>query len=102
REKFAPLVDLFENMASLVAILRQKRMDRGAIDFDCKEAQVIVDKDGKAEDIVVRERSVGEKLIEEFMLATNETIAEHFHWMNVPFIHRIHESPDDAKLNQFF
>src|SRR5699024_11096302 len=46
--------------------------------------------------------SVGEKLIEEFMLATNETIAEHFHWMDVPFIHRIHEAPDEAKLNQFF
>src|SRR5699024_7160372 len=75
--KFPPIVDLFENMASLAAILRQKRMDRGAIDFDFKEAQVIVDKDGKAEDIVLRERSVGEKLIEEFMLATNETIAEH-------------------------
>src|SRR5699024_8293226 len=102
REKFAPLVDLFENMASLAAILRQKRMDRGAIDFDFKEAQVVVDKDGKAEDIVLRERSVGEKLIEEFMLATNETIAEHFHWMDVPFIHRIHEAPDEAKLNQFF
>src|SRR5690625_5193962 len=95
REKFAPLVDLFESMASLAAILRQKRMDRGAIDFDFKEAQVVVDKDGKAEDIVLRERSVGEKLIEEFMLATNETIAEHFHWMDVPFIHRIHEAPDE-------
>src|SRR5699024_5460586 len=53
-------------------------------------------------DIVIRERSVGEKLIEEFMLATNETIAEHFHWLDVPFIHRIHEDPDEGKLQHFF
>src|SRR5690625_3799293 len=102
REKFAPLVLLFENMEALAEILRQKRMKRGAIDFDFKEAQVLVDEDGKAQDIVLRERSVGERLIEEFMLATNETIAEHFHWLEVPFLHRIHESPDEAKLDHFF
>jgi len=102
REKFAPLVPLFENMEALAEILRQKRMKRGAIDFDFKEAQVLVDKDGKAQDIVLRERSVGERLIEEFMLATNETIAEHFHWVEVPFLHRIHELPDEAKLDHFF
>src|SRR5699024_10105815 len=50
----------------------------------------------------IRERSVGERLIEEFMLAANETIAEHFHWMDVPFIHRIHEDPDEDKLQHFF
>src|SRR5690625_7993323 len=77
-------------------------MKRLAIDFDFKEAQVLVDADGKAEDIVIRERSVGEKLIEEFMLAANETVAEHIHWLDVPFIHRIHEDPDEGKLQQFF
>lgn len=102
REEFAPLVPLFENMEALAEILRQKRMKRGAIDFDFKEAQVIVDEEGKAEDIVIRERSVGERLIEEFMLATNETIAEHFHWLEVPFVHRIHETPDEAKLEHFY
>lgn len=102
REEFAPLVPLFENMEALAEILRQKRMKRGAIDFDFKEAQVIVDEEGKAEDIVIRERSVGERLIEEFMLATNETIAEHFHWLEVPFVHRIHEAPDEAKLEHFY
>src|SRR5699024_10985444 len=79
-----------------------KRMDRGAIDLDFQEAQVLVDKDGKAKDIVLRERSVGEKLIEEYMLPTNETITEQFHWMDEPLIHRIHEAPDEVKLNQFF
>src|SRR5699024_8415486 len=79
-----------------------KRQGRGAIDFDFKEAQVVVDEEGKATDVVLRERSVGEKLIEEFMLVANETIAEHFHWLEVPFIHRIHEDPDEGKLESFF
>lgn len=102
RETYKELVPMFENMEQLAAILRKKRIDRGAIDFDFKEAQVLVDAEGKAEDIAIRERSVGEKLIEEFMLATNETIAEHFHWLEVPFIHRIHEDPDEGKLQHFF
>src|SRR5699024_11837805 len=67
-----------------------------------KEAKVLVDEEGKASDVVIVERSVGEKLIEEFMLCSNETIAEHFHWVDVPFVHRIHEKPDEAKKNTFF
>lgn len=102
RNKYEALVPMFELMEELAAILRKKRMKRGAIDFDFKEAQVLVDEQGKAEDIVIRERSVGEKLIEEFMLAANETVAEHFHWLDVPFIHRIHEDPDDGKLQHFY
>ncbi|MFD2045058.1 ribonuclease R [Ornithinibacillus salinisoli] len=102
RERYQSLVPMFEDMEKLAEILRGKRFGRGAIDFDFKEAQVIVDKDGKAEDVVIRERSVAEKLIEEFMLAANETVAEHFHWMDVPFIHRIHEDPDEGKLQHFF
>lgn len=102
REKFAPLVPHFEHMEELAEILRAKRMKRGAIDFDFKEAKILVDEDGKAIDIIIRERSVGERLIEEFMLCANETIAEHFHWLDIPFIHRIHESPDESKLEHFF
>jgi len=102
REKYEPLVPMFENMEELAQVLRHKRMERGAIDFDFKEAQVLVDENGRANDVILRERSVGERLIEEFMLAANETIAEHFHWMNVPFIHRIHENPDESKLQSFF
>lgn len=102
RDKYQALVPMFEKMERLAAILRGKRMGRGAIDFDFKEAQVLVDENGKASDVVLRERSVAERLIEEFMLAANETIAEHFHWMDVPFIHRIHEEPDQAKLQNFF
>lgn len=102
RETYKELVPMLENMEKLAAILRTKRMERGAIDFDFKEAQIVVDDEGRVEDIAIRERSVGEKLIEEFMLVTNETIAEHFHWLDVPFIHRIHEDPDEGKLEHFF
>ena len=102
RAEYEELVPMFERMEELAKILRAKRMNRGAIDFDFKEAQVLVDEDGKPTEIKIRERSVAERLIEEFMLAANETVAEHFHWMNVPFIHRIHEDPDIGKLQQFF
>ncbi|MDC3416191.1 ribonuclease R [Aquibacillus salsiterrae] len=101
-EHYKELVPMFQDMEELASILRKKRFGRGAIDFDFKEAKVLVDDDGKATDVVIRERSVAERLIEEFMLAANETVAEHFHWMDVPFIHRIHEDPDPAKLQSFF
>lgn len=102
RAEYKALVPMFELMETVAATLRRKRMKRGAIDFDFKEAQVLVDGDGKATDVIIRERSVAERLIEEFMLCTNETIAEHFHWLEVPFIHRIHETPDEGKLETFF
>ncbi len=102
RDKYKELVPMFEQMQQLAEILRANRMDRGAIDFDFKEAKIEVDDEGHVEDIAIRERSIGEKLIEEFMLITNETIAEHFHWIDVPFIHRIHEDPEEGKLQHFF
>jgi ribonuclease R len=101
RKKYEPLVPMFELMAELADILRTKRMNRGAIDFDFKEAKVLVDESGKPYDVILRERSVAERLIEEFMLAANETVAEHFHWMNVPFIYRVHEDPKPEKLQRF-
>ncbi|MCM3598581.1 ribonuclease R [Metabacillus idriensis] len=100
-EKYEALVPMFQRMEKLAQILRNKRMTRGAIDFDFKEAKVLVDKEGKPHDVVIRERTVAERLIEEFMLLANETVAEHFHWMNVPFIYRIHEEPNAEKLQRF-
>ena len=76
--------------------------ERGAIDFDFPEAKILVDEDGWPTDIAIRERTVAERLIEEFMLAANETVAEHFKWMDVPFIYRIHEDPKPEKLQRFF
>ncbi|WP_053360528.1 ribonuclease R [Bacillus sp. FJAT-27251] len=102
RSRYESLVPMFEVMEELAAILRGKRMGRGAIDFDFKESKVLVDENGHPSDVVLRERSVAERLIEEFMLVANETVAEHFHWMEVPFIYRIHEDPKEDKLRRFF
>ncbi|PLS17970.1 ribonuclease R [Bacillus sp. M6-12] len=101
-KRYEPIVPMFREMEELAQILRDKRMRRGAIDFDFKEAKVLVDEEGQPTDVVLRERSVAERLIEEFMLAANETVAEHFHWMEVPFIYRIHEDPKEEKLHRFF
>ncbi|GGK23687.1 ribonuclease R [Caldalkalibacillus thermarum] len=100
-KRYEPLVPFFDLMKELALILRDKRMRRGAIDFDFKEAKVVVDEEGKPVDVVLQERSIAEKIIEEFMLAANETVAEHFHWLNVPFIYRIHEDPKPEKLQAF-
>lgn len=102
KEKYSELVPMFELMKELASILRDKRMRRGAIDFDFKESKVLVDEDGNPTDVVVRERTVAERLIEEFMLAANETVAEHFHHMEVPSLYRIHEDPKPEKLQRFF
>ncbi|MHA6259964.1 ribonuclease R [Sporosarcina sp. CAU 1771] len=101
-EKYEAVVPMINHMAELAAILKNKRIDRGAIDFDFKESKIIVDDKGWPSDIIVVERTVSERLIEEFMLAANETIAEHFHWLQVPFIYRIHEDPKAEKLQRFF
>jgi ribonuclease R len=101
-KKYEHIVPMLNDMAELASILRKKRIDRGAIDFDFKESKVIVDETGWPIDIVLRERTAAERLIEEFMLAANETVAEHFHWMQVPFLYRIHEDPKVEKLQRFF
>lgn len=100
-ERYADLVETFQLMKELALKLRANRMRRGAVDFDFEESKVIVDESGKPVDIVKRERSIAEQIIEEFMLAANETVAEHFHWLKVPFIYRIHEDPDQEKLMNF-
>ncbi|WP_223869870.1 ribonuclease R [Paenibacillus sabuli] len=99
--RYADLLDLFKLMEQLAMKLRRKRMKRGAIDFDFQESKILVDEEGKPYDIVKRERSVAEQIIEEFMLAANETVAEHFHWLRVPFLYRVHENPDSEKLLHF-
>ncbi|WP_256758727.1 ribonuclease R [Cohnella sp. WQ 127256] len=100
-ERYADLVDTFKDMRELAMGLRALRIRRGAIDFEFQESKVLVDEQGKPVDIVKRDRSVAEQIIEEFMLVANETVAEHFHWLKVPFIYRIHEEPSDEKLMTF-
>ncbi|WP_174721853.1 ribonuclease R, partial [Paenibacillus xylaniclasticus] len=101
KQRYAGLLDMFALMEELAMKLRKKRMKRGAIDFDFQESKVLVDEQGKPYDIIKRERSIAEMIIEEFMLAANETVAEHFHWLRVPFLYRIHENPDGDKLLHF-
>lgn len=101
REEHADLVDLFEAMEELHHILEKKRVHRGSIDFDTKEAKVLVDSEGNPIDIVIRERGVGERLIESFMLAANETVSEYYAKQDLPLLYRIHARPDEAKMQRF-
>lgn len=86
-------------MHELSAILQEKRDKRGSINFDVDEAKVIVDEKGKAIDIVLRERGISERIIEEFMILANETVAEMIYQMDLPFIYRVHEEPDLVKFH---
>ena len=97
-EKYRDLVPMFEEMAELSTILRNKREAKGAIDFDFAETKIILDPEGNPIDIVPHERNVATKLIEDFMLAANETVAEHFYYMQSPFVYRVHEQPDPEKI----
>ena len=101
QKEYAPAVSLFFLMQELAALLRKVRDERGAIDFDVDEAKVLVDKKGKPTDVVLRKRGASDKIIEEFMLKANETVAQHFKWMDLPFIYRVHEQPKVKKLQQF-
>lgn len=101
QEKYKPVVQLFFLMEELAMILRKNRDERGSIDFDVNEGKILVDKNGKPTDVVLRQRGTSDKIIEEFMLKANETVAEHFKWLDVPFIYRIHEYPKEKKLTQF-
>lgn len=101
-ERYETLVPTFKLMYDLSKILREKRHDRGSIDFDLEESKIIVDEYGFPIDVVLREREIAERIIEDFMLAANETVAEHFHWMDVPFIYRVHEHPKPEKLERFY
>lgn len=97
-EKYARFADNFKEMDKLRKMLFDNRMKRGAIDFDFPESQVIVDDTGKPIEIKRRERGDAESLIEEFMLAANETVSAHYHDIGIPFIYRVHEAPEGEKL----
>lgn len=100
REKYKELVPMFEMMAHVSSVLREKRSRRGGIDFDFPETKVKLNALGKAVDILPYERNTATKLIEDFMLLANETVAEHFFWQELPFVYRTHEKPDQEKMTQ--
>ncbi|MCS7233422.1 MAG: ribonuclease R [Synergistetes bacterium] len=87
-------------MKELALILRNKRISRGALDFNFKETKVILAENGKVKDILSYERGIGEKIIEEFMIVANECIAEFAFYRSLPFIYRIHENPDPEKIRE--
>ncbi len=98
-ERYKDLIPMFRDMAELSHILRSKREKKGSIDFDFPESKIILDKDGNPTDIVPHERNTATRLIEDFMLAANQTVAEHFYYMQSPFVYRIHEQPDPDKIS---
>ena len=97
-QKYETLVPMFEQMAKLSAILRESRKKRGSIDFDFPETKVILDENGKPVELKAYDRNVATKLIEDFMLLANETVAEEYFWREVPFVYRNHEAPDEEKI----
>ena len=98
--EYEALVSMFVRMEKLAGILRGKRMKRGSIDFDFPETKVILDEQGNPIDIRPYDRNVATKIIEDFMLAANETVASDFYWRELPFVYRTHENPDTEKIQK--
>ena len=98
--RYKDYVEMFEGMEELAITLRKKRNKRGSIDFDFEESKVIVDEKGKPIDIVAYDRNIATRIIEEFMLLSNETIAEDYFWQDKPFIYRSHQEPDPEKVEK--
>ncbi|MCR5371039.1 MAG: ribonuclease R [Clostridium sp.] len=96
--EYAPYADLLALMKEAAGKLRNKRNDRGAVDFDFPESKIELDNCGRVTDIYPRYRGEGERIIEDFMLAANETVAEEYYWRQVPFLYRIHEDPETEKM----
>ncbi len=100
-EGYEEYADKLRMMSELAQILRKNKENRGYIDFDIDESKIIVDDKGKAIDVTLRNRGTGEKLIEDFMIAANETVATHVYYMELPFIYRVHGEPNEEKINNF-
>jgi len=98
KERYKEHVDDFENMKKLALILGERRRRRGSVDFNFDEAKIIVDENGKTIDIKRYKMTIANKIIEEFMLLCNEVVSEHFYWIGIPFVYRIHEDPDPEKM----
>ena len=100
KEKYKEFVPMFFMMKELSGILRAKRNTRGGISFDFPESKVIFDENGRTADIVPYSRNAATKLIEDFMLAANETVAEDYFWREIPFLYRTHAAPDPERIRK--
>jgi ribonuclease R len=101
RERYAALVPMFEQMGALFEILNGRRRRRGSIDFDLPENELVLDEAGRVSAVLASERNVAHRLIEEFMLLANETVAQHLADHGTPALFRIHEAPDPVKVAEF-
>lgn len=99
--QYPHLLEMVENMLALSKIIRIRREGLGAIDFDTREGKVILDEQGKPIDVVLRERGIAERIIEDFMIQANECVAAHVKWMETPSVYRIHEQPEPKKMRDF-
>ena len=100
RKRYENLVSMFELMKELSDILRERRHARGSIDFDFPESKIILDKNGHTVDVFPQVRNAATKIIEDFMLCANETVAEEFYWREIPFLYRTHDIPDGEKVDK--
>lgn len=100
RAAFSDVSDMLDKMYELSLIIRKKRHKRGSIDFDFQESKIILDDKGHPVDIKPYERNAATRLIEDFMLMANETVAQHFYWLEVPFVYRTHDNPDPEKIDK--
>lgn len=100
-KRYDYLVEDFKLMQELAKILSKRKDRRGSIDFDFPESKIILDNDGKPIEIKKAERRIANRIIEEFMIVCNETIAEHMYWLKIPFVYRVHELPDSEKIANF-
>ena len=100
-EGYEEFADTLKNMQELAHIIRAERTKRGAIDFDTDEAKIIADTDGTAIDVILRDRGEGERLIEDFMVRANETVASNFYYMDLPSLYRVHGMPDEVRMERF-
>ena len=100
-EGYEKYVDSLKMMQELANILRENKVRKGYIDFEIDEPKIITNEFGEAIDVVLRERGAGEKLIEDFMIAANETVARHISYMDYPFIYRVHGEPSEEKIDNF-
>ena len=100
-EGYEPFKDDLKLMWELAKILRKEKLARGYLDFDVDEPKILVDENCKPYDVILRERGKGENMIEDFMIAANETVAEHVFYMGLPFVYRVHEVPDNEKVEEF-
>ena len=99
-ERYQELVPMFHKMEKLAEILRKKRKKRGSIDFDFPETKMVLDDAGNPIEIRPYDRNVATKIIEDFMLIANETVAQHFYWLEMPFVYRTHDFPDPEKIQK--